>query len=391
MWHGLIILLPVVVAVVAMTHSSSALLDIVFRAIADAYIQVSAFVAGTFFLFYGVERWLKIDATEALRDAGNWQVPVSAALGALPGCGGAIIVVTQYVTGRLSFGSVVAVLTATMGDAAFLLLAQEPLTGIGIISLGFIVGTISGWLVNALHGEDFLRGSQEITEAAAHLNHDASTPWLDRVWLLIMIPARSAALLAFQVDADALFANAYIDRPASLLGVIGVLAISMYLAPRFGISGDKAFSLNESILRRTVADTNFVTVWVIGAFLMFELSVYFFALDLKDLLSGYTLYSNGGDLIGFLPGCGPQVLVTTMYLAGALPLSAQIGNAISNDGDALFPAIAIAPRVAVVATLYSALPAVIISASWLLALNAVWPAHIFVRLQTAVIFQKRAA
>ena len=63
-----------------MTHASSALLDIVFQAIADAYIQVSAFVAGTFFLFYGVERWLKIDATAALRDAGNWQVPVSAAL-----------------------------------------------------------------------------------------------------------------------------------------------------------------------------------------------------------------------------------------------------------------------------------------------------------------------
>ena len=142
----------------------------------------------------------------------------------------------------------------------------------------------------------------------------------------------------------------------------------MYLAPRFGISGDKAFSLNESILRRTVADTNFVTVWVIGAFLMFELSVYFFALDLKDLLSGYTFFTPmAAILIGFLPGCGPQVLVTTMYLAGALPLSAQIGNAISNDGDALFPAIAIAPRVAVVATLYSAVPAVIISYSWLLA------------------------
>ena len=71
--------------------------------------------------------------------------------------------------------------------------------------------------------------------------------------------------------------------------------------------------------------------------------------------------------IGFLPGCGPQVLVATMYLAGILPLSAQIGNAISNDGDALFPAIAIAPRVAVVATLYSAVPAVIISYGWLLA------------------------
>ena len=370
LWHGLIILLPVVVAVLAMTQGSSALLDIVFLAIAEAYIQVSAFVAGTFLLFYGVERWLKIDATEALRDAGKWQVPVSAALGALPGCGGAIIVVTQYVTGRLSFGSVVAVLTATMGDAAFLLLAQEPLTGICIIALGFIVGTISGWLVNALHGEDFLRGSSDITEAAAHLNHDASTPWLDRIWLLIMMPGLAlAALVAFQVDADVLFANAYIDRPASLIGVIGgVLAISMYLAPRFGISADKAFSLNDSILRRTVANTNFVTVWVIGAFLMFELSVYFFSLDLKVLFSGYTIFTPmAAILIGFLPGCGPQVLVTTMYLAGALPLSAQIGNAISNDGDALFPAIAIAPRVAVIATLYSAVPAVIISYSWLLA------------------------
>ncbi len=36
-----------------------------------------------------------------------------------------------------------------------------------------------------------------------------------------------------------------------------------------------------------------------------------------------------------------------------------------NDGDALFPAIAIAPKVALVATLYSAVPAVIVSYGWL--------------------------
>ena len=54
-----------------------------------------------------------------------------------------------------------------------------------------------------------------------------------------------------------------------------------------------------------------------------------------------------------------------MYLSGIIPLSAQIGNAISNDGDALFPAIAIAPRVAIVATLYSAVPALLISYGWL--------------------------
>jgi len=321
-------------------------------------------------LFYGVERLLNIDATEALRKARKWQVPIAAALGALPGCGGAIIVVTQYVTGRLSFGSVVAVLTATMGDAAFLLLAQEPLTGLGIIILGFSVGTLSGWIVNYIHGADFMRGALGDTRAAEHLNDDASTPLLDQIWLIIMTPGLVlAALVAFQIDADAMFANDYFQRPASLLGVVGgVLAVSMRLAPKFGITGDKAFSTSGTILRRTIADTNFVTVWVIGAYLTFELMVYFFAIDLKTVFSGYaSLTPLVAILIGFLPGCGPQVLVTTMYLAGILPLSAQIGNALSNDGDALFPAIAIAPRVAIVATLYSAVPAVILSYGWMFA------------------------
>ena len=71
-------------------------------------------------------------------------------------------------------------------------------------------------------------------------------------------------------------------------------------------------------------------------------------------------------LIGFLPGCGPQLLVTTMFIAGFLPLSAQIGNAISNDGDALFPALAISPKVALVATIYSAIPALIVSYGYLI-------------------------
>ena len=65
-------------------------------------------------------------------------------------------------------------------------------------------------------------------------------------------------------------------------------------------------------------------------------------------------------LVGFIPGCGPQIVITTLYLSGAIPLSAQLGNAISNDGDALFPALALAPRAAVVATLYSALPALVV-------------------------------
>jgi hypothetical protein len=66
-------------------------------------------------------------------------------------------------------------------------------------------------------------------------------------------------------------------------------------------------------------------------------------------------------VIGFVPGCGPQVLVTTLYINGLIPFSALLGNAISNDGDALFPAIAINSRAAVLATVYSAVPAMIMA------------------------------
>ena len=364
----LLLLVPVAIATYLTLTAEHELADIIFGSIADAYIQVSTFVAATFFLFYGLERVFKVDAKAMLQRDTAWQVPLAAALGALPGCGGAIIVVTQYVTGRLSFGGVVAALTATMGDAAFLLIAQEPMTGLAMMAMGFGVGTISGWIVNALHGQDFLRGKPSNPDAVVDvMHHDASSPMLDKLWLVILLPGLVlAGLVAFQVDVDAMFALPGLDKPGTLLGVMGgTLAITMRLAPHFGIKGDVQFSDQGSVLRRTIADTNFVTVWVVFAYLIFELSVYFLALDLKSLFDGYALLTPlFAILLGFLPGCGPQVLVTTMYLAGIVPLSAQIGNAISNDGDALFPAIAIAPRVAIVATLYSAVPAVLISYGW---------------------------
>ena len=54
-------------------------------------------------------------------------------------------------------------------------------------------------------------------------------------------------------------------------------------------------------------------------------------------------------------------MVATFYLNGYIPLSAELGNAISNDGDALFPAIALAPKAAIIATIYSAVPAIIVA------------------------------
>jgi hypothetical protein len=94
--------------------------------LSDAYVEVSVFVALTLAIFYGLERWAKVDLGEVLQRHKAWQVPIAAILGATPGCGAEILLVTQYTRGAVSFGAIVATLTATMGDAAFLIIAKDP-------------------------------------------------------------------------------------------------------------------------------------------------------------------------------------------------------------------------------------------------------------------------
>ncbi|MDG2165959.1 MAG: putative manganese transporter, partial [Alphaproteobacteria bacterium] len=124
-------------------------------------------------------------------------------------------------------------------------------------------------------------------------------------------------------------------------------------------------SVHENSYRRVVDTTCFVTVWVIISFVLYEL------IDLSTkgaIFDSLILFGPFlplvAILIGFIPGCGPQIMMTSMYVSGQIPMSAQIGNSISNDGDALFPAIAISAKVAIVATLYSAIPAIIIAYLW---------------------------
>ena len=346
----------------------SEIIEIIIGSISDAYLQVSVFVAAVLIIFYGFESLFGINLNKKLQNSGFFQVPVASALGALPGCGGAILVITQFTTGGISFGSVVAVLTSTMGDAAFLLLASEPKTGGFIMFLGFAVGVISGWLVDLTHPKEFL-----IPKNINVLNNknkpNEINIILQIIWIIMLIPGLAAGILmAFQVDLDEFFKNNYIQSVTSLLGFLaGSLLIIFHLIASKGYFHKKTSLNGGSSFERTYLDTNFVTVWVVIAFLLFEIVIFYTAFDLKSMFNSYVFLTPLiAVLIGFIPGCGPQIIVTSIYLMGIIPLSAQIGNAISNDGDALFPVLAIAPKVGLIATLYSAVPAIIVSYGYLL-------------------------
>lgn len=343
--------------------------------LSDAFWAVSSYVAFTLAVYHYLSGFFSQEnkLVNLYQSSRNHQVLFAALLGALPGCGGAIIVTTQFVSGRVGFGAIVAVLTSTMGDAAFLLLASKPDIGFAVIGLGVMVGCISGWVVNEIHADDFLRPQAEQVIGRVTPCQTPTKGFEQRAinlqgvfWKWLLLPATVIALLgSFQVDINQLLG--WPEMTIEWLGAALIITSTLLWSLTKEIKdyestvAEDTKQVSSHPIQKAAQDTNFVTAWVIIAFMAFELVAFFGQIDLATTFAGWGPWMPlMGLIVGLLPGCGPQILVTSLYIAGAAPLSAQLANAISNDGDALFPAIALAPKAALVATIYSAIPAFIV-------------------------------
>ncbi|EGR0659128.1 hypothetical protein FG135_08485 [Vibrio cholerae] len=367
------LLLPIALFALLVSENTRA---VTVETLADSFWAVSTYVAFTLAIYHWVSRWL--DGAHALVSAyhrsRNLQVVIAALLGALPGCGGAIVVTTQFVSGKVGFGALVAVLTATMGDAAFLLLASQPVTGLYVIGIGVVTGCITGLVINALHRDDFMRPT--LTELSNKLRTSccSATSAISfkainlqgLFWKYLLLPASLVAFASsFQIDINQVLSlpEMSIEWIGALLAVSSMLlwALTQEIEDyQSTVSEDDKIRTSHP-MQKAAQDTNFVSAWVIIAFLAFELTLHFTGFEIGANWGNWGVWMPAlGIVIGLLPGCGPQILVTSLYLSGALPFSAQLSNAISNDGDALFPAIALAPKAALMATLYSSIPAAIV-------------------------------
>ena len=316
----------------------------------DAYTQVTVFVAATLLLFFSLEHFFKIDVGALMERGGMWQVPTASCLGALPGCGGAVVAITAFARGNITLGAMVAALISTMGDAAFLLLAKAPLTYVKVILISFSAAVICGWLVDRFHrGELYNTETQNL-----ELKEIGMLRIRDKIYMAIAFPGLVlGSMQLMQVDIYGLGA------PVLLIGLTGAI-LSVIIWATSPVNAVTVHS--DHPFTRSTEESSFVTAWVISAYLAYEYANSFLGLDLAVLSESALIFIPLlAILIGFIPGCGPQILVTTLYLNGIIPFAALIGNAISNDGDALFPAIALTPKMAIIATLYSAIPALIIS------------------------------
>ena len=334
--------------------------EILLFSASDAYVAVSSFVGVTLIIFVFLEK-RNFNLQRFIEKNKNYEIPTSAFLGVIPGCGGAIMVMSLYTRGVVSFGSVLAALIATMGDAAFLLIASKPQAALVILPVTFLTGIVFGYLVKPFT-KNFINKISLKKDLNKNLPKNKIPKNFYSFWLICLIPGIILGVLnAFQIEIS--FYIFGIDLIHSFSFILAIYCILLWVFNP--LTDIQMASIHENSLRRVADTTCFVTVWVIIAFVTYEL------IDLSTIgLIFYSLKYFGpfiplmAIIIGFIPGCGPQIMITSMYVSGQIPMSAQIGNSISNDGDALFPAIAISAKAAIIATLYSAIPAIFIAYLW---------------------------
>ena len=152
------------------------------------------------------------------------------------------------------------------------------------------------------------------------------------------------------------------------IGLLGTtLSVILYIAQKNWFAddteatiGDKLHSMRETMVH-AASETAFVTFWVMIAYLVFEFTMLFAGIVEQDLQK----YGSGlvavliAAIIGLIPGCGPQIIAITAYTKDIISFPALAANAISQDGDALFPLLVRHKAASLWATVHTTIPAII--------------------------------
>ncbi|GAA4563286.1 hypothetical protein GCM10023176_06920 [Micromonospora coerulea] len=399
--------------------------ELVLRPLADAFMQVGVYVAVLVALF-GWLRWRYGDrVTDGLTNRPRLGPLVGALLGVSPGCGGAIILMPLYARKKVSFGTVVAALAATMGDSSWVVLAWNPGFALKLHLLLFAVGLVTGYVVDAV-GIDparsgvASRGDRGGVRAAGTAGRPAPIPAAAAVasgvgagrggmdvavhpptttarrpvpaplrllgglrrrdpatafWGLTTPAFAVSVPVVFQlVDPVALTDTFGGVDPYLALGVLGTLAaVVIFAAGGCRLADDNLEtalpgSLRET-LRHSAHEASFVTVWVAVAYVGWQVLTTTTGFDGSQLALTGLLGVLVGAGIGLIPGCAVQIVFTGLFISGGLPLPTLVANAVSQDGDALIPLAALRRRSAALATVITTIPAAVVGTAVLLLLG----------------------
>lgn len=276
------------------------------------------------------------------------QIVLSAFLGCIPGCMGGFASVSLYSHGMLSFGALVAMMIATSGDEAFVMLASFPGDALKIMGLLFVLAVITGVIVDAVRKR---RGSPvnisceelHVHEEDSHVHNEKRHFGWKRIVMAAGLVLYIAALLfgilgdgeeAQQTSGLNLLDETWMNIMFACFSVI-LLAVILCASDHF---------IEDHLWHHIICGhLPKVFAWTFGVLLAIGLASSFF--DIRSWVSSnIPLMIVLATLIGIIPESGPHLVFVSLYAMGIAPASVLVASCISQDGHASLPLIAESKR-----------------------------------------------
>ena len=287
------------------------------------------------------------------------QVVLGAGLGSIPGCMGGFAAVSMYSHKLLSFGALIAMMIASSGDEAFVMLAMIPRQALLLMVLLFVVGIVVGLLVDRfskpqahhsreccdegyqIHEEDEARSEHPEKPSLRNLKHASAERVALLLGVLLFIVALAFGMLEHEHEAtEAVHTqlNIFDEYWMNLVFAIVSLFVVWFIAtaPEHIIKEH----LWEHIIRKHFLS---IFLWTFGALFVIQVGLHYFNIEswISDNILWMILLA---VLVGIIPESGPHLLFVTLFATGTVPFSVLLASSISQDGHASLPLLAESKR-----------------------------------------------
>ena len=298
-----------------------------------------------------------------LRRTRAGQVTVAALLGLVPGCIGGFAAVSLYTHRILSFGALIAMMIASCGDEAFMMLAMFPQKAMLIFILLFVLSVACGMLVDFIREKIFRKrnidpsaadGLPEDDRFEIH-EHDHGTAGGDnrgkrhigwkRAVMFIGIAVFIAALVTGRLGHEHMDGD-HMHRHAALTldllsedwmyVIFAILSLVMLGVLCFASDHFVEEHLWHHIVKRHLP---VIFAWTFGVLAVLEIGMQH--IDIENWISSNTalmvLLAVG---VGIIPESGPHMVFVTLYASGIVPFPVLLASCIAQDGHSSLPLLA---------------------------------------------------
>ena len=288
------------------------------------------------------------------------QVVLGAGLGIIPGCMGGFAAVSMYSHKLLSFGALIAMMIASSGDEAFVMLAMIPKEALLLMCILFAIAILVGWLVDSfakpdskvhnegcedgyqIHDEDDHHGTHKPEKASfRNMKHASAERIALLLGVILFIVALAFGMLEHEHEHEEAVhtqLNIFDEYWMNLLFAIVSLFVVWFIAtaPEHVVKEH----LWEHIIRKHFLP---VFLWTFGALLVIQVGLHYF--DIETLISNNIPWMILlAVLVGIIPESGPHLLFVTLFATGTVPFSVLLASSISQDGHASLPLLAESKR-----------------------------------------------